>query len=298
MVNSLTEQDAQNAARTVRGSSQELTSEQLLTIYERFGGREAFQKPKLSEWFKELRTALLRSENFPAGEYIDLLNATPKLTSSDLYAFAYHSQAVASEEIFKRLWAVNRDKTFSSIISHERRKVVSEGRFHAHVTTFMVHDEERLAVNGSGGHPGCRTKRIPHGDMRREFYVQFKKEYESSFHPSVLKTIHSEILSMNEASRVDYAASVLVSPDNWESLLADKRPVLNTLADNPLLPEEVAYQIISTHKTPGLRVSIAYNAASKELLDCLWNTTNSEIIHKAVVNNGLSGRYLTHPQLL
>jgi hypothetical protein len=292
-----TNDEAQRASSGVI-RDRNISGEKLLKIYETFGGVAVFKKAKLSEGYAYLRQALVTADNFPEKQFLELFNALEKLNKGNVSSFAEHPVVISNPTVFQSLWEVDPNGTFQGISSF----LLGEQVYHkewggAWETLDQVHGD-RCGAHRDNPHYWCYTPRVIHGDKLVEFFKKFQIEVLAKMDPAILKTIHTEIMSLNERSKVDYAESVLIADDHWQLLANDKRPVLNALATNSLLPEPLAYDIIASHKTPALRQSIAKSTGSGELLEYIWNGTSSKAIHKAVAENSVSCRYLSHPECL
>jgi hypothetical protein len=85
---------------------------------------------------------------------------------------------------------------------------------------------------------------------------------------------------------------LIVRSDHWEKLAQDpKRSILNALVENALLPTHVAEEIVTSHKTPYLRESIAKRSVDRDLLEAIWRGTKSESIRATVESNTLFRRF-------
>jgi len=272
---------------------------ELLKIYELFGGLDSFKELNLSHGWRYLRRELTGAVNFPVEKYRELVNSITKFSRDDVKDFASSPHSVGDWVTFERLWSSFKDSFIWGLSHAETFALVRHPKW---ANSFseelpMVHHDNCLAGQGQN-HYWCYKPVITHGDKLREFYKEFKAEYEARFDPDVLATIRGEVLSLTERSRETYAKSVLVSDIHWETLLTGKRPILNAVSQNRLLPEEFAYEIIKAHKTGSLRIDIARNAGSKELLEYIWAGTTSKDIRSAVAGNALAERYETHAELL
>lgn len=225
-------------------------------------------------------------------EHFEYLKAAKKLTKQDIYNTHIYVKGsiklvIASEEVFNKLWAKDKNTLMWVISSLSTNILVDdpewgEGR-EVVVHSPMCDDDEShwlCAMFVNTGAPSSRNT------ARRA-----RKKFLEMFHPEVLKKIYSEVFTVTQFSREAYAGSLLVADEHWDVLAEDKRPVMNALTYNWLLPEATARKIISEHKTGWLRMQIARNTDSKALLDDIWNGTKSEQIRAAVVRNGISERY-------
>lgn len=269
-------------------------ADKLLEIYRFFGGAVIFDDSS-DVYVRNLGMQLLEDPDFPADEYLNILS-TGKLTKSKVYVLAHHRSAYEDPAVFRQLWAKSRSDSWLAIHGASILRTFREtDSYNAVVEPLpMVHSD---SCDGED-HYWCFEPRIFHADLNLELERKQREFIFSQLHPEVLETIHGEILSLDVFSRELYASSLFVTDSHWPELLVDKRPVLNSVARNALLPEELARQIVSAHKTASLRESIASLAASKSFLEEIWNGTKSESIRKAVAGNAVSGKYLTHPELL
>lgn len=269
-------------------------ADKLLEIYRFFGGAAIFED-RADVYVRNLGVKLLEDPDFPTDEYLKILSAG-KLTRSRVYALAHHRSAYGDPAVFQELWAKSRSDSWLAIYGTETLSASREtDSYNAIVERLpMVHSDSCDGEN----HYWCFEPRLFHADLNLERERRLRERILSRLHPEVLETIHSEILSMDLYSRERYGSSPFVADSHWSELLVDKRPVLNSVALNALLPEELAQQIVATHKTASLRESIARNTVSESLLDEIWKGTKSESIRRAVAGNAVSGKYLTHPELL
>ena len=294
-----TDEEAEKAWRSLSYFQRKNYSrEQLLALYEDFGGLETFKKDKLSEEFRYLRSTFIDCENFPEEKVLELFEAMKKIDSQALYSFSHSRLAFANLDVFMKLWALNKNNTFSGLCGYLIHLKVSHrewGKAWRNLSTIHVENCGRLPDDP---HHWCYEPRVVDGAAVLDFDKKFQAQVLEQIHPTILSTIRDEVLSLSERERGNYADSVLVADEHWRPLSQDKRSVLNKLTTNSLLPLDLAYEIIDSHKTPSLRESIAKNTASGELLEYIWNGTASKSIRKAVTENTVSGRYITHPELL
>lgn len=272
----------------------ELSEVDLLKVYECFGGASMFEDAE-DPYVRSLGISLLEAARFPSDEHSRIL-ATGKLTRSKVSALSHHRSAYQDPAVFQKLWSKSKDSSWLAIYSALTQKASNVvQRYSATVEKLpMVHSDSCDGEN----HYWCSEPRIFHADVNLELELAERDFIFAQIHPDVLEIIHGEILSLSIFSREIYGSSPFVANSHWEELLVDKRPVLNSIARNALLPEKIARRIVATHKTANLRESIAASSTSKDLLDEIWNGTKSESIRMAVVGNAVSRKYLTHPDLL
>lgn len=261
-------------------------SKRILSIYERAGGVETFKEKAISHHLIFLRNCVVGAWEFPQEAYLELFKALKKPNRDDVYMFATNRLIISNGEVFSKLWALNKTMTFTGLTRVV--DILMENNDHILART----REQVPALNGIGHHI------ITHGGEARKFFEGVRQGVMKAASPELLSILETEALKLSTVSKEDYAASVLVHAEHWRPLLADKRTVISALAKNPLLPEEIAYEIMNAHKSPGLREDIASNAASEELLEYIWKSTKSKTIRRAVAANGLSGRHIRNPEAL
>ncbi len=272
--------------------TRDFTTDELIKLYYELGGFESFTRNKLSDGWKRLRGALVGDYAFPEDKFKELILALPKLTREDRYSFCNHPAVFKDEGLFLMFWNLNRADTFNGLCRLETHLRVEHPDFGKSWERLpQIHTEDCL--NGEGrNHYWCKTPRVFHGDIAREFSEKFQSEFMALLHPTVIRVVQEEALSFSVSGRAEYADSPLVHKDHWIPLMEDKREVLNSLAQNDVLPEEIAFIIIGRHKTPMLRMDIARKTDSKPLLDAIWNSTKSKDIHREVSENTVSERPL------
>ena len=113
-----------------------------------------------------------------------------------------------------------------------------------------------------------------------------------------LKTIDQKVFDVIEGTILDcsvevrhyYAEAWWANVELLDKLKDDKaRPVVNSVAMNPFITEEIALYLATKHKTPGIRIDIAMRSRSLLVLNTIFNGTQSEDIRKAVLDNPLFG---------
>lgn len=293
-----TDEEANRAWTSLISYSNRENSELPLRFYNDFGGVEVFKKAKLSLWFRHLRDAILQSDYLPEEQYLELFNAMEKITKQDVHSFSRHAVVISNPTVFQKLWAVDPNGTFSGIKSHVTGELVSHKGWGTIALALPQVHGERCGLRPDKPHVWCHTPLVFHGDKRYEVFKDLKADMLERFDSTILKTIHDEIMSLNASSREAYASTILVADEHWGLLAKDKRPILNALVTNPLIPEALAYDIIASHKTPAIREEIARQAHSPELLETIWNSTASKTIHESVARNTVSGRHLSNPECL
>lgn len=261
-------------------------SKRILSIYERAGGLETFKEKAISPHMIFFRNCVVGAWEFPKDTYLELFHSLKKPNRDDVYMFANNPLIISNGEVFSKLWSLNKNVTFNGLT--RVLDILIENNDHVLAKT----REQIPALNGVGHHI------ITYGAEARKFFEGVRQGVMKAASPELLSVIETEALSLSTTYKEEYAATVLVHEDHWRPLLADKRTVVSALAKNPLLPEEIAYEIMNAHKSPGLREDIASNAASEELLEYIWNSTKSKTIRRAVAANGLSGRHIRNPEAL
>lgn len=261
-------------------------SKQLLSIYERAGGVETFKEKAISHHLIFFRNCVVGAREFPKDAYLELFHALEKPDRNDVYMFASNPIIISNGEVFSKLWALNKNVTFTGLINVLSNLMDNNDHILAKTR------EQIPALNGVGHHI------ISYGDEARKFFEGVRQGVMKAASPELLSILETEALKLSTTYKEDYASSILVHADHWRPLLSDKRTVISALAKNPLLPEEIAYEIMAAHKSAGLREDIATNAASQELLEYIWKSTKSKTIRRAVAANGLSGRHIRNPEAL
>lgn len=89
------------------------TAAELSKFYKRAGGVDVLKKSNLPETLMRLRSNLVKSKNFPAEEYRELVNSIKKIHGNDVQNFGAHPEATRSSEIFHRLWSINQRICFT-----------------------------------------------------------------------------------------------------------------------------------------------------------------------------------------
>lgn len=282
--------DPMTVSNAVNSLSRELTTEQLDTLFERFGGIEAFTAKKLNDDLKHLRNILMRAKKFSPETFKEVFDKTFKISKADAYWFVSQTYYLTDLEKFMRVWNVNRTEALSGI-----------GQFRlwdAHHTLMerlpMVHAEDC-----KGDEPGnalahyfCKRPIAYRPDLALSIQRKAQHELKAIISPEVLDLVQTLILGCSVGQRESYAGSLIVRDDHWEHLARDpKRDVLNAVAQNILLPSEVALEIVSSHKTPFLREEIAKRSVDWSLLEVIWKGTKSESIREVVESNALFNRF-------
>jgi hypothetical protein len=282
--------DPAEVAGAVRSYYDEISTEALLSLYEKFGGRKAFTQKKLSDGMEELKKALLSCDHFSAEEHEALFHATPKIDRYAVYNFATQPYAYSNFDNFMRLWQANKHAMVSQISGYNTYEL--DDFLAANIWEGLPMEHELNCRGDEPGnalaHYGCKKPQLFHADRNLKFTLANKKKFEAHADPKVIEFIQENAFDFTTDMRADYAASLIVREDHWEKLANDtKRPVLNALVTNPLLPTSVAKDIILQHKTGSLREEIAKKTVDVDLLEFIWGSTKSESIREAVKQNSL-----------
>ena len=270
----------------------------LMQVYEFFGGLDAFTAPKLRADMKELRNSLLQSQQFPVDTYNEILDGTAKIVRKDIIDLGSRNHVFRSFDLFKRLWDVSPDEMMQNFYN------VTTGKFFASGWEGSAALWEKLDTPYDGGCPDRMPNQIhEHWTGQCEFEYAFRAdhyltlvkairdEHLKHIDPRVMETIRDGIMGCSKHSRWLYASTYLVDDSHWEALAVDSnREVINSLAENPLLPHDVAMKMALAHKTPFIRKQIARYTTSKEVLDAIWDSTKAPSIRASVYANPLSER--------
>lgn len=284
--------DPQETASAIFGACPVLTEDELNEIYKRFGGLKTFTAKGLSDPMKYLRYALMKHKNFSSQTFIEIFNGTLKIGRGDAVSYSAKPYYLTDLDRFMRVWSANRTEALG-FISHYNMFGNSRGHYEFYEHLPLIHSEHCRDEPGKpSDHYFCEKPKLFHADRYLDCQLRIKKEIEAIIDPAVIDFIQENTLDSLPVQRELYARSLFVRNDHWEKLAKDpKRPVLNALADNPLLPTHIAEEIILSHKSPGLRESIGRNSADKDLLYNIWSGTKSETIREAVESNALFSRF-------
>jgi hypothetical protein len=265
------------------------SEEKLDEVFEHFGGIEAFSAKSMSAGMKSLRNALMRSGNFSSQKYREIFDKTLKIDRNSVIVFTSQDYFLTDLNKFMRIWntssvdAIDAVKDFKFSGNHNDYYGTAEV-----LPTVHSADCSNTDPNDTWAHYYCAKPVLYHTDRKLAFCLKKKEELEAYAGSGVIDFIHKNILDSPIKARAHYASSLIVREDHWEQLAKDsKREVLNAVAENPLLPTHVAEEIVSSHKTPSLRIDIARNSVDQDLLNKIWNGTKSAEIREAVESNRL-----------
>lgn len=135
-------------------------------------------------------------------------------------------------------------------------------------------------------HWGCREPRVFHPELFREFHSDIRSEMLEVIHPDNLQLVWDNVLDRSRAIRGIYAGLPIVAEEHWE-ILARERELVSVIVGNPFLPDDLAAVLVHRHKTPSIRISIAHNTGSNDVLNRIWSSTKSEQIRAAVEENAV-----------
>jgi hypothetical protein len=264
--------------------------EKLNEVYERFGGLEAFTAKNLSSDMKYLRNLLMRCKNFSPSAYKEIFDKTLKIGRDDAISYAAQLYFLTDLDKFMRVWKASRTDALKAIRDFHRWE---HGQYLSERLP-MVHAE-----NCRGDEPGnliahysCERPLVYHPHRNLAFHLKAKKEFEVIAAAEVIDFIQENILDCSGVQKEIYAETLIVRSDHWEKLAQDpKRSILNALVENALLPTHVAEEIVTSHKTPYLRESIAKRSVDRDLLEAIWRGTKSESIRATVESNTLFRRF-------
>lgn len=277
-----------HALRYPRG--EHLTSEQLMNIYEKFGGFDAFTNKKLTPEIKNLRNALMDADNFPVDVYNEIVDNTAKFTARDIDVIGKSAHIFASYDLFRKFWLINPSATLGGLYDLDLTMIV-EGKKSVYETVMERLPDEHSHVcktsQGSTEHFGCNlNNRLFRPDANLRIIKQSHDAFLNKVDERVITDIQDAIFDSTAWMRELYAASSFIRDDHWDKLAEDpKRDVLTAVAGNALIPLELAKQLVHRHKTPIIREYLARNATSKELLQSIWDSTSSSSIRKFVEAN-------------
>jgi len=283
----MSKMSAEAATRALSEKWDPIAADQLLKTYEDFGGLKEFTNPKITREMKDLRDALLAAKNFPSELFKLVLDNTKKITRDEADGFSFCSSLslFSNFSLFKRFWDINPNGMMVGLNLFEIETRVSSPEWNSGIlqeNVPMVHAED---CNGNPSHLGCKIKRF-RPDALLDITATVRSRLINTIDPRVIDLVQEQALRLSARGRTLYAESLFVDEDHWRLLAADPvREVLNRLTANPLLPTEIAKQIIATHKTALLRENIARYTVDRDLLNEIWNSTKSESIHEAVSMN-------------
>lgn len=106
--------------------------------------------------------------------------------------------------------------------------------------------------------------------------------------PECAHVIHDEIRSGKTTNtlREAYAGASFALPEILDTLKDDKsRPVINAVARNSSAWVSTHEHLVASHKTPAIRISVAYATNDNDLLNKIYHGTKSKDIREAVENN-------------
>jgi hypothetical protein len=300
MTELITEVEAMSLRRqfSVISLADPLASKKIANIYELAGGFNVFKRADLPTYLTDFRESIVGAWEFPEREYLELFRGFEQFTSRDIYTFSHHRQMLRAVDVFTKLWHVNKAQTFMGITRTVDTLLDNSSHLNASREDLPIMHSDQCLAGLAQDHRWCRVYSVSHGDEARKFYEGVRQGILKASAPEIISILEQEALTLSSTYKEPYAQSVLVADDHWRPLMDDKRPILTALAKNPLLPEGIAYDILTAHKSSSLRQDIAKNAASKDLLDYIWKSTKSKDIRRAVASNALSGKYITNPDYL
>lgn len=99
--------------------------------------------------------------------------------------------------------------------------------------------------------------------------------------------IDREIMGQTNDTREVYARSQSISsPSILDQMKDDRhRPVVNAVAGNPRAWVSTHEHLVTSHKSPSIRISVAGATTDNDLLNSIYRSTKSEQIRKAVEKN-------------
>lgn len=103
----------------------------------------------------------------------------------------------------------------------------------------------------------------------------------------VFTFVDEQIMSQNHRVREIYALYRDISnPEIMDAMKNDEsRAVVNAIAGNPNAWASTHEYLVTKHKSPGVRMSVARVTTNNDLLNLIYNSTKSEQIRKTVESN-------------
>lgn len=267
-----------------------LTHEQLMEIYENFGGFAALSG-EIDHYSSEgeVREGLMRATNFPEEEWRRLFE-TFKIDKYFLRRVGLPLWAINDPELFAWAWKLDKTAAAKAVYNTaaDHGKIDGSGiHFGFHNPAPDIHVECDGKAPGVGWHDKCHTNRVSYDSVAR--LASFREARRWAFEKidrEVIERVQELGLNGSIENREAYAESVLVRGDHWDTLAEDKkRSVLNNVVMNPLAPEELRAERARHHKTPELRQAAAFATVDLELLHWIWSNSKSHSIRRSVLDN-------------
>lgn len=184
------------------------------------------------------------------------------------------------------------DSYLSLLNDTERLKVLSRS---LHYTPY--YPEEFVKIwNDEPRKRGAMLEKMPHDGSKYKGFDTWEETFQNQERQRdyvlnlvdgrIFEAIEATILDSSGAAKASYAYERWANPEILDALKDDSsRKVVNYVAMNPFINFDTAVYLITNHKTPVIRESIAENTRTPEILQMIWDSTKSEEIRKYVRNN-------------